>query len=310
MSNSLDSLRKYSTIVADTGDIASIARLRPVDATTNPSLVLKAVDAGGAQVEEWLAQARASASDIREQRWWLGARFAAEIQHSVERWVSLEADATLSYDTVGTIACAERLLEQVVRCGGDPERILIKIAATWEGIRAAQVLESRGIRCNLTLIFSLLQAQICAEGGITLISPFVGRITDWHKAHGVTVNSAEDDPGVRSVRNIYAWMKQAGHQTLVMGASFRNTGQIKGLCGCDLLTIAPDLMDALAADEEMLEPLIGRSTLSTEELASTAPDASGFALGLAEDAMAGEKLLEGIRRFAVDQRALESRLAG
>lgn len=309
MSNTLESLRGQSTIVADTGDIASIARLRPVDATTNPSLVLKAVEAGGAQVEEWLAQARSSSPDVAEQRWWLGARFAAEIQHSVERWVSLEADATLSYDAVGTIACAERLLEHVTQCGGDPSRILIKVAATWEGVQAAQVLEARGIRCNLTLIFSLLQAQICAEGGITLISPFVGRITDWHKAHGATVTSAEDDPGVQSVRNIYAWMKNGGYQTLVMGASFRNTGQIKGLCGCDLLTIAPELMDELAAGSEQLKPAISRATLTAVELATSAPDASRFALGLAEDAMAGEKLLEGIRRFAADQRALEARLA-
>ncbi len=309
MSNTLESLRGQSTIVADTGDIASIARLRPVDATTNPSLVLKAVAAGGSQVEDWLAQARSSSPVVAEQRWWLGARFAAEIQNSVERWVSLEADATLSYDTVGTIACAERMLEHVAQCGGDPARILIKVAATWEGVRAAQVLEARGIRCNLTLIFSLLQAQICAEGGITLISPFVGRITDWHKAHGATITSAEDDPGVQSVRNIYAWMKNGGYQTLVMGASFRNTGQIKGLCGCDLLTIAPELLDELAADSEQLEPIIDRASLSAAELATSAPDASSFALGLAEDAMAGEKLLEGIRRFAADQRALEARLA-
>ncbi len=309
MSNTLESLRGHSTIVADTGDIASIARLRPVDATTNPSLVLKAVDGGGAQVEEWLSQARGISTDVTEQRWWLGARFATEIQQSVERWVSLEADATLSYDSVGTVACAERLLEYVSLCGGDPSRILIKVAATWEGVEAARVLEARGIRCNLTLIFSLLQAQICAEGGITLISPFVGRITDWYKAHGTEVTSAEDDPGVRSVRNIYAWMKSGGYDTLVMGASFRNTGQIIGLCGCDLLTIAPELLDELAAGTTALERQIHQSTLGANELVAVAPAFPEFQLGLAEDAMAGEKLLEGIRRFAADQRALESRLA-
>lgn len=308
MSNSLEQLRNLSTIVADTGDVASIARLKPVDATTNPSLVLKAVDAGGAAVTEWLGQARAVSSDVNEQRWWLGARFATEIQNHVARWVSLEADATLSYDATATIACAQRLLEQVEATGGDPSRILIKIAATWEGIRAAQVLESRGIACNLTLIFSALQAQLCANAGITLISPFVGRITDWYKAQGQVIDNADADPGVQSVRAIHAWVKANGYSTLVMGASFRNTDQIKALAGCDLLTIAPDLLDALAADQTTVESAIDRGNAGG--LDAVAPSESQFRMGMAEDAMAGEKLLEGIRRFAVDQRALEARLAG
>lgn len=310
MSNTLEHLRALSTIVADSGDIASISRLRPVDATTNPSLILKAVNSGGEQVAEWLAQARAVSTDSSEQRWWLGARFAAEIQNSVERWVSLEADATLSYDTSGTIACAERLLEQVAACGGDTQRILVKIAATWEGVQAAKVLEARGIRCNLTLIFSRLQAQLCAEGGITLISPFVGRITDWHQAHGLEIKSSNDDPGVQSVRNIYAWVRKGGYATLVMGASFRNTGQITALAGCDLLTIAPDLMDELAAKSDRLESAISQHTLTDAELLEPPPEQSAFLMGLAEDAMAGEKLLEGIRRFAADQHQLERVLAG
>lgn len=309
MSNTLEHLRALSTIVADSGDIASISRLRPVDATTNPSLILKAANAGGGQVAEWLAHAQSISPELREQRWWLGARFASAIQNSVERWVSLEADATLSYDTAGTIACAERLLEYVAACGGDTGRILIKIAATWEGVQAAKVLEARGIRCNLTLIFSRQQAQICADGGITLISPFVGRITDWHKANGLEVTSAETDPGVLSVRGIYAWVRGGGYGTLVMGASFRNIEQITALAGCDLLTIAPELMDELATKEERLDRRIDRHALDGSQCQGQVPAHAEFLMSLAEDAMAGEKLIEGIRRFSADQRALEQLLA-
>lgn len=308
MPSSLDQLRALSTIVADSGDIAAIRRVRPVDATTNPSLVLKAVDAGGGDVAEWMAAARASSTQLDQQRWWLSARFASAIQDSVERWVSLEADATLSYDTAGTIACAHALLEAVARTGGDPARILIKIAATWEGIRAARVLEATGIRCNLTLIFSLAQAQLCAEGGITLISPFVGRITDWHTARGEQFADADEDPGVQSVRRIADWVKRGGYTTLVMGASFRSTAQVLGLAGCDLLTVAPDLLDALAASADPVESAINRLD-PAQRAEGVAPDHGPFLQSLAEDAMAGEKLLEGIRRFAVDQRALEQRLA-
>lgn len=306
MSSTLESLRQLSTIVADTGDMASVARLQPVDATTNPSLLLKAVQAGGPQVEDWLQAARASAADPAQRRWELGARCASALQQHVERWVSLEADATLSYDTGATIRCAETLLERVAAAGGDPGRILIKIAATWEGIRAARVLESRGIRCNLTLIFALEQAQLCADGGITLISPFVGRITDWHKAQGLVVEDVQQDPGVVSVRGIYQWVKAGGYSTLVMGASFRNTGQILALAGCDLLTIAPDLLEELQASSSPAERRVQAEAQT--ELAAV-PTEAGFRMALADNAMAGEKLLEGIRRFAADQRSLESRLA-
>lgn len=310
MSSALDQLRSLSTIVVDSGDLDAIARARPVDATTNPSLILKAVESDNAVVAQWIEEVRGATTDVDRRRWMLGARFASRIQDDVERWVSLEADATLSFDTAATIACAETLLDEVASAGGDPRRILIKIAATWEGIRAAQVLESRGIACNLTLIFSRAQAQLCAAGGITLISPFVGRISDWHRAQGAQFDHAEDDPGVASVRGIDAWCKAHGYGTLVMGASFRNTGQILALAGCDALTIAPDLLQQLADSEQAVEPGIQRHGLSAAELAETPPDASAYALVIAEDAMAAEKLAEGIRRFAADQRALEARLQG
>lgn len=307
MSNALAELRQLSTIVADSGDLASIARLQPVDATTNPSLILKAARSDSAEVQEWLQQTRAMQAPAALKRYSLGARFASRIQQHVERWVSLEADATLSFDTSATIACADRLLEAVEQHGGDAQRILIKVAATWEGIRAAQVLESRGIKTNLTLIFNLSQAQLCAAGGIHLISPFVGRISDWYKAQGHTVTQADDDPGVLSVRKIQAWVKQHGYSTLVMGASFRSVEQVLALAGCDLLTVAPDLLDSLSERSAGVEAAIGR--LPAEVAWPAVPDEPGFRLGLAEDAMAGEKLLEGIRRFAADQRSLDELLA-
>ncbi len=245
MADKLSELARHTIIVADTGDIAQIKALGAQDCTTNPSLILKAASKPeyAALMDDAVAYAAAREEkpaarlDLALDK--LAVSFGTELVRIVPGYVSTEVDARLSFDTAATVERGERLIALYREAGVDPKRILIKVAATWEGIRAAAVLKDRGIACNLTLIFSKVQAALCGEAGLFLISPFVGRITDWHKAHGAVITSAEDDPGVRSVREIYEYFRAFGYETIVMGASFRNTEQILGLAGCDRLTISP-----------------------------------------------------------------------
>lgn len=310
--NQLEQLQKITTVVADTGDIASIARLKPVDATTNPSLILKAAcQAEYAHlIDAAVAAARSEGSaDARRRRALaeVAVAFGREILRHIPGLVSTEVDARLSFDTMGTVEEARRVIKAYATAGIGRERVLVKIASTWEGIRAAEILEREGIRCNLTLLFSFAQAQACAEAGVTLISPFVGRILDWYKkAEGRDFTAAED-PGVVSVARIFNYYKGAGFDTVVMGASFRNTGEIAMLAGCDKLTISPALLDELAAstaelprrlDPARIEPVSRRPRL----------DEKSFRWAQNQDAMATEKLAEGIRLFAADLVKLETLL--
>ncbi|ORE86229.1 transaldolase B [Oceanococcus atlanticus] len=305
--NALEQLGQLSTLVADSGDLDAIRRFKPTDATTNPSLILAAASTDHAAT--WAREALvASGGNIDRAREKLTVRFGCEILKSVGRYVSTEVDPRASFDTQKTIQAAERIIADYAAAGVGPERVLIKIASTWEGIRAARVLESRGLRCNMTLLFGFAQARQCADAGVTLISPFVGRILDWHVANGLKVESPEQDPGVQSVRRIYRWYKAHGYPTQVMGASFRNTGEILALAGCDLLTIAPKLLDELAADTSTrVEAQL--SADQTSEDPREIPDEARFRAELNDDAMATEKLADGIRRFAADQAKLDSWLA-
>lgn len=314
MPNQLEQLRAMTAIVADTGDIEAIAQHQSEDATTNPSLLLKA--AASPRYAPLLDEAVAWAlgqSGNRQQRLTdaldkLAVNAGVEILKLVPGRVSTEADARLSFDTNATVAKARRLIAMYAAAGIGRERILIKIAATWEGIRAGEVLEREGIHCNLTLLFGFGQAVACAEAGVTLISPFVGRIFDWSKAHGGEASPApENDPGVRSVQAIYRYFKEHGYATTVMGASFRNTGEILALAGCDRLTISPKLMDELAASDA---PVPRRLDYAGAILARPEPmTETQFRWLLNEDAMATEKLAEGIRNFTADQIKLEKTLA-
>lgn len=307
----LEGLKRFTTIVADTGDLAAIERLKPRDATTNPSLILKAAQKPEYRplVTEAVRSGASGSLDGRVDS--VLVAFGARILEVIPGRVSTEVDARLSFDTRATVERARRLIERYVRRGVDPARVLIKIAATWEGVRAAEVLEREGIHCNITLLFSVAQAVAAAQAGATLISPFVGRIYDWHrKAAGGAWNEAAmagaNDPGVRSVRAIHARLKGAGHSTEIMGASFRNSGQILALAGCDLLTISPELLDELAgAAGEVERALNGTGTAQSD------PDLteSAFRYALNEDAMAVEKLAEGIRVFAADALRLEQLIA-
>jgi transaldolase len=310
--NQLEQLQKITTVVADTGDIASIARLKPVDATTNPSLILKA--AGQPEYAHLIDGAVAAAkqentADARRRRALteVAVAFGREILKHVPGLVSTEVDARLSFDTMGTVLEARRVIKAYETQGVPRERVLVKIASTWEGIRAAEILEREGIRCNLTLLFSFAQAQACAEAHITLVSPFVGRILDWHKKAEGRDFTAEEDPGVRSVARIYEYYKGADYQTIVMGASFRNTGEIAMLAGCDRLTISPALLDELAGNAaplpRRLDPLRVEAVARLPEL-----DEKTFRWQLNQDAMATEKLAEGIRLFAADLVKLEALL--
>mgnify|MGYP006212198209 CR=1 FL=1 len=295
----LDQLAAMSTVVADTGDIDAIAQLKPVDATTNPSLLLKA--AGLERFAEDVSALKGSQNAADE----FAVRVGSQIVQLVPGVISTEVDARLSFDTDQTIAKAESLIDRYAKVGVDSSRVLIKIASTWEGIRAAAELEKRGIHCNLTLLFGFEQARACADAGVFLISPFVGRITDWYKANtDISIDSPEQDPGVQSVRRIYTHYKTHGYETVVMGASFRNTGQIEALAGCDRLTIAPDLLSELGqSDGDLPRALVNPS----EREAATDPIAeSEFRFEHNESAMASEKLADGIRRFVVDQRKLEA----
>ncbi|REG85857.1 transaldolase [Marinomonas pollencensis] len=312
MSNKLSQLKEFTTIVADTGDITAIKEFLPEDATTNPSLMLKA-----SQIPEYapfLDQAVAWAkqqSDDKEQQLIdasdkLAVIVGTEILKYVPGRISTEVDARLSYDTQGTIEKAHRLIKLYEEAGVSRDRILIKAASTWEGIKAAEQLEKDGINCNLTLLFSFAQAQACAEAGVFLISPFVGRILDWYKKSTGEEYTAETDPGVVSVTEIYNYYKEHGYNTVVMGASFRNIGEIEQLAGCDRLTISPALLEELKKDESPLE----RKLIPATDI-KPAPEAiseQAFRWAMNEDAMATEKLAEGIRNFAADQRKLEKTL--
>ena len=313
MSTQLEQLRQYTTVVADTGDIEAIARYKPVDATTNPSLLLKAAElpAYAPLIDQAVTWAQ-SQSNSREQQLidagdHLAVAVGCKILKIVPGRVSTEVDARLSFDTKATIAKAERLVGLYEQAGVTHERILIKIASTWEGIRAAEQLEKRGIHCNLTLLFSFEQAVACAEAGVFLISPFVGRIMDWYVANTATKSFApDDDPGVQSVRRIYAWYKQHGFDTVVMGASFRNIGQIQALAGCDRLTISPELLAELDASSDALPRKLAND--GSREAKPAPISEAAFRWGHNEDAMATDKLAEGIRKFAADQRKLEKLL--
>lgn len=309
-SNQLEALKQHTIVVADTGDFASMRQYAPRDATTNPSLILKAAAMPDYAwlVDKAIKDAGAGAS-LPEVIDGLLVLFGGEILKIVPGRVSTEVDARLSFDTTGTVAKARELIERYARVGFDRERILIKIAATWEGIQAAAQLEQEGIRCNLTLLFSFPQAVACAEAKVRLISPFVGRILDWHrKAAGRDFAPAED-PGVRSVTQIYTYYKRHGHATEVMGASFRNTGEILELAGCDLLTISPQLLGELQAGAgpvpRKLDPVAARAA----DVPRVGFDEKALRFALNEDAMATEKTAEGIRQFAADIARLETLVA-
>ncbi len=314
--NKLEQLRNMTTVVADTGDIESIQQYRPSDATTNPSLLYKAAQMPQYQplVQSAIEYAQARGGSEEQRRLLtldkIAVNFGKEILDIVPGRVSTEVDARLSFDTAATIARAERLIALYREAGVDSARILIKIASTWEGIRAAEVLEKKGIHCNLTLMFSLAQAVGAAEAGATLISPFVGRIMDWYKkTEGVEGYAADDDPGVKSVTTIYQYFKKFGYDTVVMGASFRNIDEIMALAGCDLLTIAPALMEQLRNSEGELPRKLSPEMAREADIERIELDEPRFRWLINEDAMATEKLAEGIRGFAADTLKLERLVA-
>ncbi len=308
----LDQLRAMTTVVADTGDIEAVRRLKPVDCTTNPTLLLKAAEtpAYAGHVEEAISWGRrqggpGAVEAICDR---LAVTFGAELTRIVPGRVSTEVDADLSFDTKASIAKARAIIAAYQERGVGRERILIKLASTWEGVEAARVLQAEGIDCNMTLLFGLAQAAACADANAFLISPFVGRILDWHVKAGGGPYTAETDPGVVSVRTIYGYYKAHGIDTVVMGASFRNTGEIEALAGCDRLTIGPGLLDELAAATgELPRRLSPESSGKAPE--RLALDEKAFRFALNEDAMATEKLAEGIRGFVKDLRSLRKLVA-
>ena len=308
--NQLDQLKAFTTVVADTGNFKQLAQFAPQDATTNPSLILKAVQQPeyAPLLQETVAAHRGAALDAVVDQ--VLVRFGREILKVVPGRVSTEVDARLSFDTAATVARAHRLIGLYKAAGVDKQRVLIKVAATWEGIRAAKVLQREGIRCNLTLVFAFCQAVACGDAGVQLISPFVGRIYDWHKktagaAWDEAARSGANDPGVQSVRAIYNHYKRHGIATEVMGASFRNTGQIVALAGCDLLTISPELLTALQASDAPLTRALDAGAARALELPAVRHDEQSFRWALNEDPMATEKLAEGIRAFAADALKLD-----
>ena len=305
MTSKLDQLKQYTTVVADTGDLDAIARLKPVDATTNPSLLLKA--AAMPRYSELLDSAVAGASsDLGLACDRFGVAVGQEILKVIPGRISTEVDARLSFDTDATLRRAERLIGLYEEAGIGRERVLIKIASTWEGIRAAEQLERMGVQTNLTLLFNFAQAAACADAGVFLISPFVGRIYDWYKKAEGRDFVGTEDPGVQSVARIYRYYKANGYRTVVMGASFRNLGQIEALAGCDRLTISPELLQKLADDQGALERNLAPGS---DAEARVVLDEAAFRWLLNEDAMGTEKLAEGIRLFARDQEKLEALLA-
>ncbi|TVQ73181.1 MAG: transaldolase [Oceanospirillales bacterium] len=315
MMDQLEQLKQMTSVVADTGDIDAISRFKPVDATTNPSLMLKA--AQDPKYAHLLQQAKqqaqvlggSNAEQLQNMTDQLAVLVGSEISQMIPGRISTEVDARLSFDTQATLAKARQLIEMYAKLGVGRERVLIKIASTWEGIKAAEILEKEGIQCNLTLLFGFSQAKACADAGAFLISPFVGRILDWYKARHPDQNfSAELDPGVLSVSRIYRYYKANGFDTVVMGASFRNIGEIRSLAGCDRLTISPALMQELAESDETLVRRLDPKTVSSDD-GKEATDEAAFRWQMNEDAMATEKLAEGIRNFAADQVKLETLLS-
>jgi len=308
--NQLDALKSHTTVVADTGDFKQLAQFQPQDATTNPSLILKAVQKPeyAPLLTESVAAHKGQALDVVMDH--LLVRFGCEILKTIPGRVSTEVDARLSFDTAGTLARARRLMSLYEAQGISRDRVLIKIAATWEGIQAAAELEREGIHTNLTLLFSFAQAVACGQAKVQLISPFVGRIYDWYKktagaAWDEAASAGANDPGVKSVRAIYNYYKKNDIATEVMGASFRNVGQIVALAGCDLLTISPDLLALLAANETPLTASLNAQAAKGMDLPWVQYNEAGFRFALNEDAMATEKLAEGIRAFCVDAIKLE-----
>jgi transaldolase len=312
----LDQLKKFTKVVADTGDFESMRDFKPQDATTNPSLILQAATKPNYAhlLDKAVADRKGSglsgAAQVEDVIDHLLVAFGLEILKIVPGRVSTETDARLSFDTEGSIAKGRQLIALYEKNGISRDRILIKIASTWEGIRAAEVLEKEGIHCNLTLLFSLAQAVACAEAKVQLISPFVGRIYDWYKTAMKRDYTGAEDPGVQSVTTIFNYYKKFGHKTEVMGASFRNTSQIVELAGCDLLTISPDLLAKLAASEEPLTKKLDSAAAQSADIQRLNLDEKTFRYLLNDDAMATEKTAEGIRKFAADIVKLEGVIAG
>ena len=309
--NQLDALKPMTTVVADTGDFLQLAQFRPQDATTNPSLILKAVQKPDYAPLLQQTMAQHGKADLALAMDYLLVRFGCEILKHVPGRVSTEVDARLSFDTAATLLRARRIMALYAAQGIGRERVLIKIAATWEGIQAAAELEREGIHTNLTLLFSFAQAVACGQAQVQLISPFVGRIYDWYKKQAGSswdeaAMAGPNDPGVQSVRRIFDFYKKHGIATEVMGASFRNVGQITALAGCDLLTISPELLAQLAANETPLSLALDAQAARGMDIPAVAYNEAGFRYAMNEDAMATEKLAEGIRAFAVDTVKLEA----
>ncbi len=307
--NALEQLRRHTTVVADTGDFNAMRAYAPRDATTNPTLILKAVqkpDYAQLLAQTVAAHPGESVPELCER---LLVRFGREILSIVPGRVSTEVDARLSFDADATIARARRLIALYEEAGIGRERVLVKIASTWEGIRAAEALEREGIRCNLTLLFSFAQAVACADAGVTLVSPFVGRIYDWYRKRDGVEYAPDADPGVQSVRRIYGYYKKFGYPTEVMGASFRSIGQVLALAGCDLLTISPELLEQLRGMEQPVERRLDPERAREAAVERVRFDEKHFRWALNEDAMATEKTAEGIRLFAADIVKLEQLVA-
>lgn len=307
--NQLEQLKQYTTVVADTGDFHAIEIFKPHDATTNPSLILKAVQKPAYQPLLAQTVAEHKSKGVAEIIDHLLIAFGLKILALIPGRVSTETDARLSFDTEGTIAKGRHLIALYEQAGIARERVLIKVASTWEGIRAAEVLEKEGIRCNMTLLFSLPQAVAAADAGAQLISPFVGRILDWYKKSTGQEYAGADDPGVQSVKRIYDYYKKFGYKTEVMGASFRNTSQILALAGCDLLTISPDLLQTLAETDAVVTRQLSPDTAQASAIERIRLDEKSFRLALNDDAMATEKLAEGIRLFCADAVKLDQLVA-
>ena len=303
--NVLEQLKQMTVVVADTGDLDAIRQYQPQDCTTNPSLILKAASLSG--YAHLLEEARAM-GDVEAAIDFLTVRIGTELTKLVPGYVSTEVDARLSFDADAMVTKARHLIDLYAQQGVGKERILIKLATTWEGVQAARVLEAEGIHCNLTLVFNLAQAIAAAQAGAYLLSPFVGRITDWYKkAEGKDSYPVDEDPGVKSVREIYHHFKSHGYETIVMGASFRSAEQVKALAGCDRLTVSPQLLGELAADEGKLERVLSPESATQTEPTLTEAD---FRWALASDPMATEKLAEGIRGFHADTEKLRALLRG
>ena len=313
MASLLEQLKSMTTIVADTGEVDAIKTLKPVDATTNPSLLLKASQLPQCEsmIEEAIAYAKAQGGSTEEQVENAADKLAVavglEILNHIPGRISTEVDASLSFNIDKMVAKGKKLIKLYNDAGVSNDRVLIKLASTWEGIKAGEILEKEGINCNLTLLFSFAQARACAEAGVFLISPFVGRIMDWYKAKTGQEYAPADDPGVQSVTRIYNWYKEHGFNTVVMGASFRNIGEITELAGCDRLTVAPALLTELENTEGTLDKKLIDNGAKTEKPAKLTEEQ--FRFDHNEDAMATEKLAEGIRNFVIDQNKLEKALA-